>query len=429
MVKQGRIMNFLQIIMVTYLAVSIFILLLYIPKIICWIYGFKTQQKLTNPKQNKIALVIPAKNESECIGMLLDSINKQTYDRNNYDIYIVVDREDDPTLQIAKEKLGDYEYIVEPNQKCKADALDSLFKHMLATKGNAYDAYIILDADSYLDKHFVEEMNNALVTDADVVIGKKLIKNWETGNKKHRTLYANLSALTYTGVDTMGNKYKSDHGQALAMCGQGMLLSKRFLEKFQGFPFKSLCEDVEVGIHAILNDFKEVYYEHALSYSEEPISHKEYNKRRYRWLKGYFANNQKYRKMLVNKTFKQGKIVHANLRYLYELTPVIMFIAVTAITFLAFIISGIVLACRHSNLTASAFIYALIMVCLIYLILAIFNLITIVADHKTNKMTFGEKLAVIFVGPFVTFEYVNIFLKTINKKYKVNWDHVERIKM
>ena len=69
------------------------------------------------------------------------------------------------------------------------------------------------------------------------------------------------------------------------------------------------------------------------------------------------------------------------------------------------------------------------MVCLIYLILAIFNLITIVADHKTNKMTFGEKLAVIFVGPFVTFEYVNIFLKTVNKKYKVNWDHVERIKM
>ena len=110
-----------------------------------------------------------------------------------------------------------------------------------------------------MEEHFVEEMNNALVTNADVVVGKKLIKNWETGNKAHRTLYANLSALTYTSVDTLGNKYKSDHGEALAMCGQGMMLSQKFLEKYQGFPFKSLCEDVEVGIHAMLYDFKELY--------------------------------------------------------------------------------------------------------------------------------------------------------------------------
>lgn len=422
-------MNFLQIIMYVYLTLSVIILIFYIPKIVCWIYGFKTQKKLTNPKRNRIALVIPAKNESECIGMLLDSINKQTYNRKNFEIFIVVDRDDDPTIEIAKQKLGQFEYVVEPNQKCKADALDAVFKHILTTKGNAYDAYIILDADTYLDKKFIEEMNNAMVTNADVIIGKKLIKNWETGNKKHRSLYCNLSALTYTAIDTMGNKYKSDHGEALAMCGQGMLLSKRFLEKFQGFPFKSLCEDIEIGIQSILNDFKQLYYEHAISYSEEPVSHKEYNKRRYRWLKGYFANNQKYRKLLTDKTFKQGKIVRGNLKYLYELTPVIAFIFLTCVVFLTYLISSIVLIIMRSNLAITALIYCLIIIGIIYLVLALFNFITIIADYKTNKMTFGEKLAVIFIGPIITFEYVIVFFRTINKNYDVKWDHIERIKM
>lgn len=422
-------MDFLQIIMFTYLALSFVILLLYIPKIVCWCYGFKKQKHLTNPTKNKIALVIPAKNESQCIGMLLDSINRQTYDKSNYDVFIAVDRADDPTLQIAKEKLGDFDYVVEPNQKCKADALDCLFKHIIKTKGNTYASYIILDADCYLEDHFIEEMNNALVTNADVVIGKKLIKNWETGNKAHRTLFANLSALTYTSIDTMGNKYKSDHGQALAMCGQGMMLSQRFLEKYQGFPFKSLCEDVEVGIHAMLYDFKELYYEYALTYSEEPTSHKEYNKRRYRWLKGYFANNQKYRKQLLDKTYRQGKVRTDYFRYLYELVPVYLFIILTSLVSITYLVSFIVLCCLKSMLAVKAILYSALMILLIYVVIAIFNLITVCSDKETNKMTVKEKLAVVFLGPAITFEYVVIFFKTANKNYQVTWDHVERIQM
>lgn len=420
-------MNFLQIILIIYFALAFIVLLTYIPKIRCWIYGFKKQKKLFNPTKNKIALLIPAKNESECIGWLLDSINAQSYPKDHFDVFIVVDNENDPTINIAKQKLKDFEYVVEPNQKCKADALDSLIKHILATKGNVYDAYIVVDADTYLDKQFVEEMNNALITNSDVVICKKRVKNWQLKNKKYRTLYANLSGLTFTALDTMGNKYKSDHGYALTISGLGMMLSNRYIEKFKGFPFKSLCEDVEVGINAMLNDFKQLYYEYAIIYSEEPITHKEYNKRRYRWLKGYFENNQKYHKKLMQKTFKQGKVVKSNLKYLFELVPVYCFIGLTAATCLTFIISSIVLAVLHSPLTKQALLFSLLMLLLIYAVIALFNLINIIEEDE-KKLTLLEKLKIVFFGPIITFEYVIVLLKTINKHYKVNWDHIERIK-
>ncbi len=404
-------------------------LITFIPKIICWIYGFKKTPKLHNPNKSKIALLIPARNESMCIGKLLESINNQTYDKELFDIFIVVADDNDETINIAHNMLTDADVIVERNQKCKADALDALVKHILATKGAVYDAYIIIDADCVLHPSFIEEMNNALVTEADVIIGKKLIKNWESNNKKNRTIIANLSALTYTSVDTMGNKFKSAKGYNLAICGQGLLLSKRFIDKYKSFPFKSLCEDIEVGIHAMLNGYKELYYEHALIYSEEPVVHKEYNKRRYRWLKGYFDNNKKYRKQLLNKTFREGKIAKENLFYLYDLFPIYIMIGASAAALLVYLGCAVVFAIMRSSMGIEALRFAMLMFGIIYAMIVLFNFITVMEDRKTNKMTLWEKLKVIFVGPFYTFEYVFIFFQVLRNNYKVSWDQVERIQI
>lgn len=422
-------MNYLEIILIVYFALFLLALICYIPKFKCWVFGFKKTKKLVNEEKSKIALLIPAKNESECISSLFYSINNQTYDKSFFDVFVIVDNEQDETINIAKKSLNNVTTIIEKNQKCKADALDAAIKYVYENSLNIYDAYIIVDADNILTNNFVEEMNNALKTNADVIIGKKLIKNWESTNKKHRTLFTNLSALTYTGIDTMGNKYKASKGNALALCGQGMLLSKKFVDRYKGFPFKSLCEDVEVGVYAMLNDDKQFYYEHALIYSEEPITHKEYNKRRYRWLKGYFDNNKKYRKSLLKKTFGQGKIVKENLHFLYDLTPVYFMIGTTAVALVTYLVSSIILAIMKSNLLTQSLLFMLLMFVIIYGMIAFFNFVTVIEDRDTNKMSLGEKLKVIFLGPLITFEYVIIFFRTIRSNFKVNWDHVERINL
>ena len=77
-------------------------------------------------EKRRIALLIPARDESRVIGDLFDSILRQTYDRENFDVNVIVKRADDPTVEMAK-KLG-FSVFVVPDQTCKGAALDGSSK-------------------------------------------------------------------------------------------------------------------------------------------------------------------------------------------------------------------------------------------------------------------------------------------------------------
>ncbi len=425
-------MNFLLILLIIFGALWTLSILLYIPKFISWGYGFKKMPRLKNPNKARIALVIAAKDEEDAVAPLFDSINKQTYPKDLYHTFLVVDSltpDTDKTVILAKEKLLNSTLLVEPPQNSKGSALNQLFKNIMTEPENQYDAYIIVDADNILTPNFIEEMNNALASNADVIIGKKIIKNWESKDPKHRNLVANVSALTYTGIDTMGNKYKTLKGYSLTVCGQGVMLTHRFINHFGGFPFTSLTEDTELNIEAILNDFPQYYYEYAELYAEEPITRKEYNKRRYRWLKGYFSCNAKYTGALLKKTFSNGKVDKRNLNFLFELYPIYFMFASAILATFTFLVSAIVLTCLNSTLLGFAWWLTGGWLLLFYLMIAFFNFMLVIECGKDNKMSFKENLAVIILGPILTVEYGIVLLRVINKNYKVKWEKVERIKL
>jgi len=65
-----------------YLLLCLLLLILYIPRIAYYFAAFRKQPKLINDKKNRLAVLVPAKNESKSIQALFDSINKQSYDRD-----------------------------------------------------------------------------------------------------------------------------------------------------------------------------------------------------------------------------------------------------------------------------------------------------------------------------------------------------------
>ena len=65
--------------------------ILYLPRIWCWFAPFKKQKRVFNYKKNKLALIIPARNEGNAVLPLFESIENQTYDRNNFDVFVVGD--------------------------------------------------------------------------------------------------------------------------------------------------------------------------------------------------------------------------------------------------------------------------------------------------------------------------------------------------
>ena len=47
-----------------FVSVSLICIALYIPRIWCWLFAFSHQKKLYNEKKNRLAIIVPAKNES-----------------------------------------------------------------------------------------------------------------------------------------------------------------------------------------------------------------------------------------------------------------------------------------------------------------------------------------------------------------------------
>ena len=80
----------IELILILYGAAALFAALLYIPKLVQFLHCFFPPAKRYAREKRRIALLIPARDESRVIGDLFDSILRQTYDRENFDVYVIV---------------------------------------------------------------------------------------------------------------------------------------------------------------------------------------------------------------------------------------------------------------------------------------------------------------------------------------------------
>ena len=408
-------------------AIQLIAVLLYLPHIHWWFESRRPQERLHAKKQRRFALLIPARDESKAIAPLLDSVKRQTYPASLIDVHVIVKDPDDPTIGMVRAALPDAVVQVVPNQKRKAEAMDACMQTILNT-GRAPDAYLIVDADCLLAANYVEEMNNAMESGADVIIPRKLIKNWLSDKKEYRTLYANCSAMTYTGVDDMGNKSKSKRGYPLALCGQGMLIGARVVKNLGGYPFRSLTEDYELAVECMRRGYGQLYYEYAEVYSEEPLTRREYNKRRIRWLKGFAQFNKTYGGEVKAMAFGHGKPDLGKLHFLYDLYPVYALLGSDGIFFAATLILAAVRAFAGVGGAFTALLWSLMPLGAAYLELFVFGAAQLLVSRGVNRMTRREKIKFLFLFPFVSIEYAWIFILAFTTTVRADdWAPIARM--
>ena len=420
-------MSPLQWIVVAFLSVELISLALYLPHILWWFEGRRPQTRLHSDKKRRFALLIPARDESAAIAPLLDSVKRQTYPAELIDVYVIVKDPEDPTIDMVRKALPDAVVQVVPDQKRKADAMDACMQRILCT-GCAPDAYLIVDADCLLASNYVEEMNNAMASGADVIIPRKRIKNWLTDKKEYRTLYADCSAMTWVGLDDMGNKSKSKRGYPLALCGQGMLIGARVIGKLGGYPFRSLTEDYELAVECMRNGYKQLYYEYAEIYSEEPLTRREYNKRRVRWLKGFAQFRKTYGGEIKRMTFGQGKPDPGKLHFLYDLYPIYFMLGGDGAGIAACLLLAVIRALSGAGGVPTALTWSLFPLGAAYLQLATFGIAQLWVSRGANRMTRWERIKFALLFPFVSVEYVWILILAFTTDVRADdWAPVERL--
>ena len=211
--------------------------------------------------RRRFAVLIPARNEEAVIGNLIDSLRRQDYPRDRYEIFAVVNNSTDRTAEIAREKGA--EVILVPRPKDKGAALRFAFDSLKARRD--LDAYVVFDADNVVDAGFLSEMNRQFDLGAPIVQGRRAGKN------ASESLVTGFYELFYLIQNVFYNHAQSVSGNSCALNGTGWMIRRDWLDA-NGFQTATMTEDLELTAMAIARGDRVGYAHDAVTYDEYPSS-------------------------------------------------------------------------------------------------------------------------------------------------------------
>lgn len=399
-------------------------LIAYFPRYKLWFSAIKPQKRIVNEKKEKIAVCIPARNESKVIEDLFINLSKQTYDKDNFDVYAVIKEKTDKTIQIAK-KYG-VKIVVAPDQTCKGDALDVCFKQILKDSPEKYAGFLIIDADCLLKEDCLFELNNAIASGADVISCKKIVKNYLINDEKAKGLAGCCNGLIWTMIDDMGNRGKTDRNIVNMTIGTGIFIRRSLIERLGGWTYnKTLTEDMELMNDCVVSGYSTFYYSYAQMYVEEASGLSMTNKRRTRWMHGLMDSLRLYEDKLDKAAVTKGE--KRDRRYINYTWTVIFYFGFLVLYSIANLILFTVLLILRNDYWIMSLCLGLSGLFLIYFWFFMLTVFCMIVDRKHIKLKWYKKIALLFAHPLFYMGYIPITYFAVFGKRKTEWEVIERI--
>ena len=360
-------------------------------------------------KENRFMAIIPAHNEESVIKNLVESLIKQNYPKNLYDIYVIADNCTDKTAQIA-EKAGAivYERFDEKN-RTKGHALNWFLEQKI--KENApYDAFLVFDADNIVEENFIKNMNKKLCQGEEVVQGYRDIKNptdsWISAGY----------AIFYWTMNRFYHLARYNLGLSPLINGTGFMV-KFDVIKTTGWDTTTLTEDIEFSLKRIIAGKRLGWSTDAIVYDEQPVGFKQSWSQRSRWTVGHIQCIQHYTKDLAQsvKTHKTLMNFDGLLYILGSIPMFVLTLILLGINFIMYLGNGITTLELIEN-------------CLRYLIPTFLlpigtAIIIMLLDKKPIKpMIKGLICYPLFLGSWLAINFKCLF------KRQTKWEKIEHIR-
>ena len=376
---------------------------------LCSLVKLKDKPLLIN-KKHKFMAVIPAHNEENVIGNLLDSLKTQNYDKDLYDVYVIADNCDDNTAKIAKEKGAKVYKRFDNKNKTKGAALDWFLQQKI--KENApYDALFIFDADNIVDKDFIKNMNKKLCQGEEVVQGYRDIKNptdnWIAGGY----------ALFYWTLHRLYHLARYNIGLSPNLNGTGFMVKFDIIKEEGGWKTETLTEDIEFSLQRIIKGRKLGWATDAIVYDEQPTSFAQSWNQRSRWSTGHIQCIAKYTKPLAQAVKEHKTLMNFDgLLYLLGSFPMLVVSLIVLLTNFIMYSANV--------LTPMEFTFNMLM----YLIPTfLFPGLTAIFVMFLEKRPIKPMLKVILCYPLFMGSWILINIKCLVKK-ETSWKKIEHVR-
>lgn len=378
---------------------------------ICSLITLK-EKPLLEKKNHKFLTIIPAHNEENVVGNLIESLKNQNYPKDKYDICVIADNCTDKTKEIA-EKLGVKVFERkedDPTKKTKGEALKLFLNTILSDSKADYDAFCVFDADNIVDKNFIKAMNKHLCQGEEVVQGYRDIKN------PTDSWISSGYAIFYWTMNRFYHLARYNIGLSPLINGTGFMVKLDSIRP-TGWNTNTLTEDIEFSLKRIIQGKKLGWATDAIVYDEQPVKFKPSWSQRSRWTIGHIQCLLEYTKPLA-KSAKSNKTLMNFDGLLYMLGSIPMFI----ITILLLVLNAV--SYLFKGMTTADFILNILRYVIPTFLLPILMAIVIMAIDKKpiKKMWKGLLMYPVFLGSWLVINFKCLF------KRDTTWEKIEHVR-
>lgn len=403
--------------------INLIALLIFILGLLLWTTTMiKSKNNQINPhpinlKDPKIAILIPARDESKVIEALLRSLKNQTHAIKSEDIYVIVEDINDKTVNITKQYHNTIIVRKDLKKKRKGYALDEAIKEILSNQKH-YDLYFIFDADNMLKENYIEKMLETYQQGYDIATSYR-------NNKNPDTTISICSSLIFTIMNNLINIFKVKHHGNVIISGTGYYIKGALIEDWQEFPFHSLTEDYEISLYANLHGLTTYYNQEAEFYDEQPTSFRVSKDQRTRWIKGFFEARKKYIKKMKEKRVEKST-PNKGSQYAEEIgvLPYILVIVSILFALINNILSTILFLVNDLDHWKNSIIMTLLIILTVYIILCLITLILLKIEKPKMPITGLQKIKVVLFNPIFLVSFIPCALKALFQK-EIEWKKIE----
>ena len=223
-------------------------------------------------------MLVPAHNEELLIGRLLRNLRELEYPEGGFDVHVVADNCTDETATRARWLGARVHERFDRTARSKGHALRWLLQRVVALE-EGYDAYVVLDADSVVDRNFLRAMDARLEAGSRVVQAYYTVLN-AAASPVAGLRYAALAAIHY--VRPLG---RSALGLSCGLKGNGMCFAAGVLERYSWSWF-ALAEDVEFHLALVKDGVRVDFAPETTVLADMPVTFGQAASQNARWERG-----------------------------------------------------------------------------------------------------------------------------------------------
>lgn len=240
--------------------------------------------------KTRFAVVIPARNEETVVKTIVESLYRQDYPGELFDVFVVPNNCTDGT-EAAARRAGARVMTCRGAVYCKGDVLHDIFDQL---QGH-YDAYCVFDADNVVAPGFLARMNDA------VCAGAHAAKSRQVALNPYDSWVAGCYDLYFENCSLLYSSPRERLGLSAKLVGTGFMITDDLLRRMNGWNTVTLTEDTEFAAQCAILGERVHYVPDALTYDEQPLTLSVSVRQRRRWSAGVLGTAARYIPRLLSR--------------------------------------------------------------------------------------------------------------------------------